>query len=198
MAGARIAAPPAEGPVVPKKREFDLLRPFRYAGCFIEGTIRETLDGTARWARRGAFFGTVGMVVLGILCAANPALLPFTLPFANNLIMLAVTGLCTGVLGGAAFGAVLGAATGGIGNILHHSRREYQADAMARQMEPRRQAAPVPARQGPTYAQAAAAQRRQQAIEINNSRELDMEMQQDHREYIQEQRAAGHHRGPRH
>lgn len=178
-----------EEPIKPQRRGFSILRPFRYALLFIDGTFTETLDGMARWARRGAFFGTVGVFGIWFAQASFPAAAALVASTGLGFAPLIVAGFVGGIVAGAAFGAALGAATGGISKVMQCANREHAADEMAK-----RQAPPPPQKvvyQGPTKAQILKAQKRQAAIEFDQNRELQTEMRHDHVQHEMERRSHG-------
>lgn len=91
----------------------DPLRPVRYTGIFIRGTISHGLNDLARWAHKGTKIG----LGLGIVAAIATQALPI-------LFTLAVAGFLTGAL----LGGTHGLATGGIQEVRRQRRGELYAE----------------------------------------------------------------------
>ena len=94
-----------------------VMRPLRYAGNVIKGTVTGLLDGMANTGRKG-FWAGVGLgIFAGIATGA----------VAGTVLMFAAGGL---VLGAGA-GAVYGAVTGGYRNVALEARRDKYSHELA-------------------------------------------------------------------
>lgn len=83
--------------VASMKTGHDPLRPFRYAGIFISGTIAHGLNDLARWANKGFKIGLGIGIVAAIATQALPILFTMTaIGFATGSVLGATRGLLTG------------------------------------------------------------------------------------------------------
>lgn len=140
-----------------------IMRPLRYAGNAIKGTVTGLLDGMANMGRKG-FWAGVG---LGIFAGiATGAVL-------GTVLMFAVGGLVLGAGVGAAYGAV----TGGYRNVSLEARRDKYANEMAERQAARAdreaRAQPVRIDHRENFA------RRQNAANYNFERQLQQERENE-------------------
>ena len=97
------------------------MRPVKYATGFVNGTVRGTLDGMAKWGRKGSYWG----LGLGALAAISGAA-------TGGLSILAI-GFIGGLAAGAVTGGAVGLVTGGArGVTLEHRKVQYADDLEAR------------------------------------------------------------------
>jgi hypothetical protein len=106
MAKAPTTRPPV--PTIQEKilesAEITPTRPLRRAWNFIAGTIEGTLNGMARWTKRGLFLGAIGGMLVG------PSYI--------------FTGLLLGMAGAILLGSAVGFLTGGYQRLKQGDQRE--------------------------------------------------------------------------
>lgn len=142
----------------------DAMRPVRYTGSAIKGTVTGLLDGMANLGRKG-FWAGIG---LGIFVG-------FAMPgaFIGTVAMMAVGGFALG----AAAGATVGAVTGGYRSVTREARRDKYATEVAERQAARadREARTQPV----TVDHRASYARRQGASNYNFERQLQQEREND-------------------
>lgn len=109
----------------------DPLRPLRYAFAFTVGTVRDTLDGIAKWGREGLKYGLIGGAVLGIFVA------PLDFGF-STAVMTMGSMFVAGALGGGLNGFLLGGKRA-VGRI---HRAELYAEDLIKRSDIQREAPP--------------------------------------------------------
>lgn len=133
MANAPTKAPappaPKPAPIAPEKQAnaavelagkkgHRVWKPFRYIYSFVAGTVSSTLEGTAKWASKGMWFGLAMTLVLGVAFG----------PGTVSLLYPLLQGAFFGFLTGAVVGGGLGLATGGLQGMGRQYRAEKYAD----------------------------------------------------------------------
>ncbi len=150
------------------KTKNDHLRPFRYVYHFITGSLRDGLNGTARWGSTGLKLGTaLGVVVAIALSALAPIMI----------------GAAAGFIGGAVLGGAKGFITGGMSAVAKQRRTEvYAEDLVVRKQV--REKAPV---NKADYRDSYNAQARRNAILTQQVLERDLEATRDFNTYWRDQ-----------
>jgi hypothetical protein len=113
------------------KTGYDPLRPLRYAFAFTGGTVRDTLNGVAKWGREGLKYGLIGGAVLGIFAA------PVGFGFSVAVLTMG-TMFAAGALGGGLNGLLLGGKRA-VGRI---QRAELYAEDLIKRSDIQRDAPP--------------------------------------------------------
>jgi hypothetical protein len=85
-------------------------RPVRRAWDFFKGTVKGTLDGMARWAKLGMWFGIIGGIAVGA--------------GTGMAVGYVLTGILAGMLGAIALGGTLGMLTGGYRQVKYGDQQE--------------------------------------------------------------------------
>lgn len=141
----------------------NVMRPFRYAGNLLQGTVKGTFDGMANWGRKGFWAGLGFGIFAGI---AGGALMATALPMAIG--GLAIAGVA---------GAVIGGVRGGYQKVSLEARRDKYANEVAeRQAARAEREARMPSRvvdHRESYA------RRTHAANYNFERQLQQEREND-------------------
>ena len=186
------AAPPPPPPPAPKvsvakqaakdiaavKTGFDPLRPFRYVGKFIGGTVRDGLNGMAGGGQFGLKFGGgIGVIAAIAMGAIGP------------LLICAAIGFAMGAAGGTTYGLI----TGGTRAVARQRRGEIYAEDLV-EREKIQKAAPS---SGRDYRQAYQAQQRRANYINQQVLEREAEVRRDTQTYWQDREAnrAHHSRG---
>lgn len=112
------------------KTGFDPLRPARYGIAFVSGTLKDGLNGIARWGSIGLRYGIMAGIVVGI-----------ALPTVGILSGIALVGgsmFAAGALGG----GIRGFATGGMKAVGRIHRGEKYAEDLIQRSQIQQEAPP--------------------------------------------------------